>query len=133
MAKEKRVQITGAELVNDLIEIGDGVKMDTRLRVSGMLFLEERFDCPLGQIKFSEGGRVVSLIPLFVALVIQANEGMTSEEAEKHVRAMDSTTMIAVANKIPKMLAVPESSLEDEDDTENPPPAAVTEETPAAS
>ena len=133
MAKDEQAKITGAELVNGLIEIGDGVKMDMRLRVSGMLFLEEKFDCPLAQIKFSEGGRVKSLIPLFTALVIQANEDMTAEDAEKHVRAMDSTTMLTVALEIPKMLAVPETALEDEDDPENPPPAAVTGETPAAS
>lgn len=130
MAKEKQAKITGAALVNGLIEIADGVKMDTRLRVSGMLFLEAKFDRPLAKIKFSEGGRVISLIPLFTALVIQANEGMTDEDAERHVRSMDSTTMLKVANEIPKMLAIPKI-VPDEDDPENPPEPATETTTPA--
>lgn len=127
MAKEKQVKTTGNDLVNGLIDIGGGVKMDTRLRVEGMLFLEEKFDRPLGQIKFSEGGRVQSLIPLFTALVLQANEGMTTEDAEKCVRSMDAKTMFIVASEIPKMLAVPEI----EDNNPENPPEPVTETPPA--
>lgn len=121
MAKKEQdnPETTGKDLTNGMIEIADGVNMDSRLRVEGMLFLEEKFDKPLGQIKFSEGGRVQSLIPLFIALVIQANDGMTEEIAEQHVRKMDANTMLKVANEIPKMLAVP--TVAKEDDPENPP------------
>ena len=129
MAKKEqgKTETTGADLTNGLIDIGDGVKMDMRLRVEGMLFLEEKFDKPLGKIKFSEDGRVQSLVPLFVALVIQANEGMTEESAEQSVRNMDAKTMINVANEIPKMLAVPK--IDTEDVAENP-PGPVTETPP---
>ena len=127
MAKEQEnLETTGADLTNGLIDIGDGVKMDTRLRIQGMLYLEEKFDRPLGKIRLSEDGRVQSMIPLFTALVLQANEGMTAEDAEKHVRLIDTTTIFSVMNEIPKMLAVPKVA--QEDDAENPPKPA--EETP---
>ncbi len=123
MAKEQEnSETTGADLTNGLIDIGDGVKMDTRLRIQGMLYLEEKFDKPLGKIKLSEDGRIQSMIPLFTALVIQANEGMTAEDAEKHVRLIDTKTIFSVMNEMPKMLAVPKVA--QEDDAENPPEPA---------
>ena len=130
MAKKEQAnsETTGADLTNEFFEIGNGVKMDGRLRVSGMLFLEEKFDKPLGQIKFSEDGRVQSLIPLFTALVIQANEGMTAEVAEQHVRSMDAKTMFLVSSEIPKMLAVP--AIAKEDGADPPEPATETETPP---
>jgi len=129
MSKEKQTssERTGADLTNGLIDIGNGVKMDTRLRVEGMLYLEDEFDCPLGKIKFSEDGRVQSMMPLFVALVLQANDGMTSEIAEQHVRSMDASTMFTIASEIPKMMAIPEAVKKAL--TENP-PTPVTETPP---
>ena len=68
-----------------MLEIAPGIKIEDRLRLGGVLYLERRFDKPLTEVfelLSSENPRFSDMTALLTALYMQANTTATEEQAE---------------------------------------------------
>ena len=84
------------DLVNSKIEIVPGVFIDDRMRIGGMMFLEERTGKEFFEIVnlLCTKRTTIDIYNIFLALVIQANENMDIKEAEKITRQSSSRKSI---------------------------------------
>ena len=79
------------DLVNSKIEIVPGVFIDDRMRIGGMMFLEERTGKEFFEIVnlLCTKRTTIDIYNIFLALVIQANENMDIKEAEKITKTIE--------------------------------------------
>lgn len=83
-----------SDLANETIDLGNGLKVDNRLRIGGAVWFEEKagkslmeFAKALEQQQFS----IRDLQWFLMALLLQSNEGMTEDDARQKINSIDIT------------------------------------------
>jgi hypothetical protein len=105
------------DLVNSKIEIAPGVLIDDRLRLGGMMFLEQMTGKTFTEIaeSLSEKQQAADMYNILLALVVQANGDMDIKEAERIVKSIEIDNMMNLLGRLkifsiaPKNLSEPNS------------------------
>jgi hypothetical protein len=113
----------GSDLATGLVDVGDGIRVENRLRLGAMIWLENKLGKSVQE--YFEGldpnkMRATEIQPIIVALILQANPNMTDEEAEKLSLRVDIAVMgDVIANVL--TVEAKNSPLPEVDLTENAP------------
>lgn len=114
------------DLVNTLVEVAPGVQVESRLRVSSMMWLEKKFDLPFVKIfnrltpDNQEDIRISDITLLIQALYMQAHPTMSEQDAEAKIASLEISDLVNALGKITAFELVPKNESTPE------PPAATT-------
>lgn len=96
----------GSDLSVGMIDVGDGVLIENRLRLGAIIWLEDKLGKSINEY-FADIDvntmRLKELQPLFVALIMQANPEMAEEEATRLSLRIDLTV---IGNVLPTVMAI---------------------------
>ena len=79
---------TAKDFMPNVIDLGNGITMPARLRIGGMEYLEDKYDCPLQKIPF-QGGKIRPVIDLLIAMLMGEYPEKPIGELEAIVRQVD--------------------------------------------
>lgn len=103
MAKKKKVtspkRKTAKDYMPQVIDLGNGIKMQARLRLGGIQYLEDKYDCGFAEIPF-ETGRIKPVFDLLVAILMGEYPDKTLKELEAIVKAVDLTNLQDFSGKL---------------------------------
>lgn len=71
------------------LDLGDGIVLSTKMRVVGMLYLEDKYDKPLADIGF-EGDKIEPVLDLLVAMMLSHDPDLDPAEARKQLGRLDA-------------------------------------------
>ena len=116
---------TSNELINSKIEIAPGVLIDDRMRIGGMMFLEERTGKEFFEIVnlLCTKRTTTDIFNIFLALVVQSNENMDIKEAEKITKSIEFKAINDILERLRIFSFAPKNASE-------PNPKEVTESRP---
>lgn len=86
----------GSDLSTGMIDVGDGLLIENRLRLGAIIWLEDKLGKSINEYFAGidvETMRLKELQPLFVALILQAHPSMSEEEATKLSLRIDLNTI----------------------------------------
>ncbi len=103
--------VTGRNLTNGVIEISKGVYADDRLRIGGILYLEEKLDKTFEAIademskfldsdKLSISKMVRAIQPFIIALTLQRNPEMSEGEVEQILMRLEIDDFTSLFAKV---------------------------------
>jgi hypothetical protein len=102
---KKRTQAASDMAAPEYIDGIPGVRVATKLRVEGMLYLEEKYDCSLDEIDFDRG-RVSDFIHLAVALAKSHQPNIAEDAVRSAVAQLDADQLRALAERWVKAFAI---------------------------
>lgn len=80
MTQEKKRPKGSDNLSIQAVELCPGLVIDTKIRMGAVWYLEDKYDKPIGELKF-DSGRIKDLAYIIVALATQHNPDLTEAEA----------------------------------------------------
>ena len=96
MAKRK-----GKGLDTGVIKISGNLSIDSRLKVGGILWLQEKYDMDFSEVmKVFLKGKVRDSINLIVALALQHNPDMDEQAVMAVINQLEITELTGMANKL---------------------------------
>ena len=118
MAKDEDKDTGASQFTAGTIDMGHGIVVATKLRVGGMLYLEEQFDKPMDQIDFGRVGddgeatgvKVGTLMHLLVAMMISHDPDLDPAEAFDRVKRLDQDDLLEVTKAMEQATALPEKN-----------------------
>jgi len=92
----------GTDTVKSVIEISAGVVIDSKLRLSGVKFLERKFGKPFQDLaeSFANDQSMTNLSPVLVALYRQRNPNVDDETCELAIDNIAIEDLVSIINKL---------------------------------
>lgn len=85
---EKDDTSTAKDFRNQSVDLGGGIKITGKLRIAGMQYLEEKYDCGLDEIDF-DASRMTTVVNLLVAMILGDYPEKSEKEVLLFVRGLD--------------------------------------------
>lgn len=102
--------ITGENLTSGIIEITENVNADNKLKIGGILYLEEKLQKSFEEIaddlaktlegKVNVSTMVKTIEPFLIALITQRNPDMSEKEASMIIRGLDLAEFTGIFDKV---------------------------------
>jgi len=87
------------DLANQAIELCPGLVIDTKIKIGAIWQLEDKYDKPIGQIKF-DSGRMRDVGNLIIALAMQHDPKLTEEQAKELIKQLEPEQLATVMEKL---------------------------------
>ncbi len=102
---EKDDTSTAGDFRNKVVDLGGGIKITGKLRLGGMQYLEEKYDCGLDDFfGNADISRISTISALLVAMILGDYPKMTDEEAEVFVKGLDINALTKVTGVLGSVL-----------------------------
>lgn len=100
------VRKTAKDFKPNVIDFGGGVTMQARLRLGGMQYLEDKYDCPLQDVLSKIGsGRIAIVIDFLVAMLMGEYPDKPLAELEAIVNRIDISEIGSFTDKLSDVLS----------------------------
>ena len=102
---EKDDTSTAGDFRNKVVDLGGGIKITGKLRLGGMQYLEEKYDCGLDDFfGNADISRISTISALLVAMILGDYPKKTDEEVEVFVKSLDIGALTKVTGVLGNVL-----------------------------